>query len=192
MKFVKILDGIDNSWSNDEIARYLYVNIAKNVRYDERFEHGKNPEALQKIYDRQINEEEDEQDTRVTCASVNKIFSELLTKCDIPNQLVYKNAHFNQYLDVPSVGLIYETEDGTKRMTNLIGDLANCIYGSKTRYFGIDTKSFEEGKETEEISLEELKEIRERMQDKVGMTASEIDHKRVVVGMATCGIASGA
>ena len=30
------------------------------------------------------------------------------------------------------------------------------------------------------------------MQDKVGMTASEIDHKRVVVGMATCGIASGA
>ena len=41
------------------------------------------------------------------------------------------------------------------------------------------------------MTLEQLKEIREKNQNRVGMKASEIDHKRVVVGVATCGIASG-
>lgn len=41
-------------------------------------------------------------------------------------------------------------------------------------------------------SLEELKAIRERMQSQVNMRESGHDSTRVVVGMATCGIASGA
>lgn len=41
-------------------------------------------------------------------------------------------------------------------------------------------------------SLEELKAIRERMQSQVSMRAEDHNHTRVVVGMATCGIASGA
>lgn len=41
-------------------------------------------------------------------------------------------------------------------------------------------------------SLEELKAIRERMQGKVGMRSESATQTRVVVGMATCGIASGA
>ncbi len=41
-------------------------------------------------------------------------------------------------------------------------------------------------------SLEELKAIRERMQSQVSMRAEDHSHTRVVVGMATCGIASGA
>lgn len=41
-------------------------------------------------------------------------------------------------------------------------------------------------------SLEELKAIRERMQNQVNMRESAQDSIRVVVGMATCGIASGA
>ncbi|MCC8152177.1 MAG: (2Fe-2S) ferredoxin domain-containing protein [Lachnospiraceae bacterium] len=41
-------------------------------------------------------------------------------------------------------------------------------------------------------SLEELKAIRERMQGQVGLRAQDADSTRVVVGMATCGIASGA
>lgn len=41
-------------------------------------------------------------------------------------------------------------------------------------------------------SLEELKAIRERMQGQVNMRESGRDSTRVVVGMATCGIASGA
>ncbi|MCD8111074.1 MAG: (2Fe-2S) ferredoxin domain-containing protein [Clostridiales bacterium] len=41
-------------------------------------------------------------------------------------------------------------------------------------------------------SLEELKAIRERMQGQVGLRSSDADSTRVVVGMATCGIASGA
>lgn len=40
-------------------------------------------------------------------------------------------------------------------------------------------------------SLEELKAIRERMQGQVGVRKNE-DGIRIVVGMATCGIASGA
>lgn len=41
-------------------------------------------------------------------------------------------------------------------------------------------------------SLEELKAIRERMQSQVSLRAEDHSHTRVVVGMATCGIASGA
>lgn len=41
-------------------------------------------------------------------------------------------------------------------------------------------------------SLEELRAIREKMQGKVGLRSESQDQIRVVVGMATCGIASGA
>ena len=41
-------------------------------------------------------------------------------------------------------------------------------------------------------SLEDLRAIREKMQSQVSMRAEDHSHTRVVVGMATCGIASGA
>ena len=41
-------------------------------------------------------------------------------------------------------------------------------------------------------SLEELKAIREKMQGQVGLRAESDTQTRVVVGMATCGIAAGA
>jgi NADP-reducing hydrogenase subunit HndB len=41
-------------------------------------------------------------------------------------------------------------------------------------------------------SLEELKAIRDRMQSAVNVRETEGDNIRVVVGMATCGIAAGA
>ena len=41
-------------------------------------------------------------------------------------------------------------------------------------------------------TLEELKAIREKMQNQVSMRAEDHTHTRVVVGMATCGIAAGA
>ena len=41
-------------------------------------------------------------------------------------------------------------------------------------------------------SLAELKAIREKMQGQVGMRGEDSNQTRVVVGMATCGIASGA
>lgn len=41
-------------------------------------------------------------------------------------------------------------------------------------------------------SLEELKAIREKMQGQVGFRSENENGTRIVVGMATCGIASGA
>ncbi len=41
-------------------------------------------------------------------------------------------------------------------------------------------------------SLEELKAIREKMEGQIGVRSESGDQTRVVVGMATCGIASGA
>lgn len=41
-------------------------------------------------------------------------------------------------------------------------------------------------------SLEELRAIREKMQNQVGLRSEDDTVTRVVVGMATCGIASGA
>ena len=41
-------------------------------------------------------------------------------------------------------------------------------------------------------SLEEFKAIRDRMKGEIGMRSEDKTNTRVVVGMATCGIASGA
>ena len=41
-------------------------------------------------------------------------------------------------------------------------------------------------------SLEELKAIRDKMKGQIGMRSEHADNTRVVVGMATCGIAAGA
>lgn len=41
-------------------------------------------------------------------------------------------------------------------------------------------------------SLEELKAIRERMRGRIGIRSESDSQTRIVVGMATCGIASGA
>ena len=41
-------------------------------------------------------------------------------------------------------------------------------------------------------SLEELKAIREKMQGQIGIRSESSNQTRVIVGMATCGIASGA
>lgn len=41
-------------------------------------------------------------------------------------------------------------------------------------------------------TLAELKAIREKMQSQVNLRAEDHNHTRVVVGMATCGIAAGA
>lgn len=41
-------------------------------------------------------------------------------------------------------------------------------------------------------TLAQLQEIRERMQGQIGIRSESSDQTRVVVGMATCGIASGA
>ena len=41
-------------------------------------------------------------------------------------------------------------------------------------------------------TLEELKAIREKMQSQVSMREEDHARTRVLVGMATCGIASGA
>lgn len=41
-------------------------------------------------------------------------------------------------------------------------------------------------------SLEELKEIRERMQGQIGLRSANDATTKIVVGMATCGIAAGA
>lgn len=41
-------------------------------------------------------------------------------------------------------------------------------------------------------TLEELKAIREKMEGQVGLRSEDSNQTRVVVGMATCGIASGA
>lgn len=41
-------------------------------------------------------------------------------------------------------------------------------------------------------SLEELKAIREKMQGQIGVRSESDTQTRVIVGMATCGIASGA
>lgn len=41
-------------------------------------------------------------------------------------------------------------------------------------------------------TLEELKAIRDKMQGQIGLRSEDAERTRVVVGMATCGIASGA
>ena len=55
MIYINLLKGIDEKWTVVEKVRYLYVQLGKNISYDERFAYGKDPKIMEEIYYKDIS-----------------------------------------------------------------------------------------------------------------------------------------
>ena len=158
MRFIELLDNIYSNWSIKEKARYVYTNLCKNVLYDERFAYGHNKELMQQIYDREIDIEENE-DERVVCNSLNKVYKKLLDRLGINCRIIHKKSKIERLIEVDDAALLFWDEEGNKYYTNIIGDIQNCKYGLRSKYFGITKNDYFLAKDVKEITPEELKKI---------------------------------
>lgn len=158
MKYIKLLDGIDKSWTTVEKARYLYRQICKNIAYDERFAYGDDKSLMKDIYYKNVDIRSDE-DIRKVCKTANKIYLQLLNELNIKAQLVYKKSTADRKILVQDVALVFWDENGNKYFTNIAGDIENCRFGLKTVFFGIKKNNYEEAQDVADISNDELKRI---------------------------------
>lgn len=158
MRFIEILDAVEQSWSIKEKARYIYTNIGKNISYDERFAYSQDADLLQSIYNRKIDIYEEE-DPRLICKTSNLVYLQLLEKLGIKAELLYRKSTIKRPIDVEDVALMFWDEEGNKYYTNIIGDIENCRFGVRTHFFGITRNLYERAQDVSEISSQELKEI---------------------------------
>ncbi len=159
MKFKRLLDELDPNWSYVEKARKLYWEICKIISYDDRFALGRNQNLLYEIYNRDVDIEEDISDLRFVCNSSNKLYKKLLDELGIPNKLITKKASVDRPIDVDDVALIFYDENGDSYFTNIVGDIQNCKYGTRTMWFGNNNTIYPEGKASRLIPDEELKQM---------------------------------
>lgn len=158
MKYIELLNRIEDGWSVKEKARYLYRVLCQNISYDERFAYSQNKELLHEIYDREVDIRKDE-DTRLICHTSNKIYYQLLSELGIKAKIIYKKSAVQRPIDVYDVALVFWDENGDKYYTNIVGDIENCRFGLRTEFFGITKNTYKEAQDVKEISPEELKEI---------------------------------
>ena len=158
MKYIELLDEIDESWTTIEKARYLYRQICKNIAYDERFAYGEDESLMKDIYYGDVDIRKDA-DIRKVCNTANKIYLQLLNELNIKAQLVYKKSTADRKILVQDVALVFWDENGNKYFTNIAGDIENCRFGLKTVFFGIKKNNYEEAQDVADISNDELKRI---------------------------------
>ena len=158
MKYIELLDKIDESWTAIEKARYLYRQICKNIAYDERFAYGEDESLMKDIYYGDVDIRKDA-DIRKVCNTANKIYLQLLKELNIKAQLIYKKAIVNRKILVQDVALVFWDENGDKYFTNIAGDIENCRFGLRTAFFGIKKNNYEEAQDVTEITNDLLKKI---------------------------------
>ncbi len=158
MRFVELLNGLDESWSAKEKAKYLYDRICKNITYDERFAYGKNPELLSAIYYSDVSIH-DEEDKRKICRTANLLYHQLLKEAGVTSKVIYRKSNVPRPIDIEDAALIFWDEAGDKYYTNIIGDIENCRFGLRTNFFGITKNLYEEAQDAKAIPNEELMQI---------------------------------
>lgn len=158
MIYSKLLENIKPDWSAKEKARSLYYNIGKNIIYDENFMYGTNPELLLEIYNREPDPDKDEP-IKFVCNSANKLYLKLLQRAGVKAEIIYKKSGIKRPIDVPDVALVFFDEQGNKYFTNIVGDIENCRYTSKTVYFGTNRHLYSAAQDAKKIESEELREI---------------------------------
>lgn len=144
IRYADILDGIDESWSIKEKAKYIYNEICKKSSYDERFIYSGNPQLLESIYNTHVDV-----DTYISpkliCKTLNEIYSELLNRLGIRNKIIKKPSSINKYFKAEDVALIFFDEDNTPYFTAIAADIQRCKYGMKTQFFGGCDNNYPEG-----------------------------------------------
>lgn len=153
-----ILSDIDNNWSIKEKVRYIYVQMCKQIKYDNRFSYSANPKILEAIYYKPVSIDEDIE-PEIVCNTANKLFSQLMNRENIKNKLIYKKNKTNRIIDVNDVACLFYDENNNEYYANIVGDIENCKFGLKTTFFGIDRNEYTEAQNVSTISQEELFEI---------------------------------
>ncbi len=164
----KILSDIDDNWSIIEKARYIYVKIGKEIRYDDRFSYSTNQRLLEQIYYKKVSIDEDI-DPRIVCRTANVLFEQLMNRKNIKCKKIYKKNKNRRIIDVDDVACLFYDENGNEYFTNIVGDIENCKYGLKTVYFGNIKNEYDEAKNVKEILPEKLFEI----DKKIGLIKQE-------------------
>lgn len=155
MIFAELLKQIKEEWTTKEKVRKIYLLLGQNISYDTRFEYSNNLSLLRQIYDRDVDIDSEES-TCLVCNSTNKVFKALLDRLGIRAELVYKPSSVQRKIDIKDVALIFWDADGNKYYTNIIGDIFNCKYGLRTKYFGSTRNFYKEAQDVTQISQEEL------------------------------------
>jgi len=156
--FNRILDGVDESWSAKEKARYIYYQLCKLISYDRRFMFGTNEEEMKDIYYRDIDIDSEESPA-VVCNSVNGAYLKLLSRVGVRAEKIYSPSKIERNIDVPNVALKFYDENGDSYYTNIIGDIENCKFECKTNYFGVLEHDYEDARDVKHIPSTELLEI---------------------------------
>lgn len=158
MIFADILKEIDSNWSIRERARKIYTRMAQEITYDDRFSFFTDKKLLEEIYFREIDIDKDEETTMV-CNPANKTYMNLLNRCGIKAELIYKPAAIKREIEVPDVSCVFYDENDLPIYTNITGDLTNCKFGLKTQFFGINKSSYKDSECHTTIEDEELETI---------------------------------
>lgn len=158
MIYINLLKGIDEKWTVVEKVRYLYVQLGKNISYDERFAYGEDPDVMQEIFYDEVDIKKDE-DSRKVCHTANKLLLQLLQQLNIKAKLIFKEPVVERKIPVQDVALIFWDEENNKYFTNIAGDIENCKFGLRTGFFGIKKNLYKDAQDVTEISNENLKEI---------------------------------
>lgn len=162
--YSEILNGVDESWSFIEKAKYVYNQICKLSRYDERFIYSQNKSLLNSIYYSDINVDEP-MDPVLVCRRLNLIYSELLKRLGICCRCIEKTSYLQDgYNDV---ALIFYDEFGNCFFTNIAADIQRCKYGMKTQFFGKYDKNYpdlnSDADVVKALSEQELRKIDEEI-----------------------------
>lgn len=162
MVYIDLLKEVDENWTIIEKARFLYDRICKIVSYDERFAYGKDPKIMEEIYYKNIDIRKDE-DTRVVCHTINKIYFALLQELNIKAKIIYKKSKIERAIDAEDTALIFYDEEENPIFVNIVGDIENCKYGLRPAFFGIQKNLYEEAKNVKKVSSEELRKIDKKL-----------------------------
>lgn len=160
VRYADILDGVPDTWSIKEKAKYVYNEICKRSSYDERFIYSKNPRLLKSIYERKVDVDK-YISPKLICKGLNDIYSELLNRLGIRNKIISKPSSVNKFFKAEDAALIFYDELNNPYFTAIAADIQRCKYGMKTQFFGGCDSNYEEGKRDSVciIKSDELEDI---------------------------------
>ena len=156
--FNRIIEGVDDSWSAKEKARYIYYQLGKVISYDRTFMYGTNEAEMEAIYYRNIDVDSEE-DSNVVCNSANGVLLELLSRVGVRAEKIYTPSKIKRNIKAPNVALKFYDENGDAYYTNIIGDIENCRFNCRTNYFGVLENDYKDARDVKHISSSELLEI---------------------------------
>ena len=122
----KILSGLNDNYNNLEKAIYIYINMCRNLSYDEElYVEAKNDTLVNKHLDTSLVSQIDLNNNEIECLQFSIIYSNILDELKINNKIEEENLHY-------SVKFLCDEYIVEADSTNKInGDLINAKIFSK-------------------------------------------------------------